>query len=55
MKAMTMRLTVMCEYCNTPLTYRKIENKEKGNLHGHYHGECRKLKNMGIKFSDLQK
>ncbi len=51
MKATTMRLTVLCEYCGFPMTYKKLENKEKAieNLHS----ECRKLKKMGLKMKDL--
>lgn len=53
MKALTMRLTVMCEYCNTPITYKKLANKEKAI--NHLHTECRKLFNLGLKFKDIKR
>jgi hypothetical protein len=52
MKALTIRLTVMCEYCGCPMTYKKLANKEKAKEH--LHGECRKLKNLGIKIEKFK-
>lgn len=42
MKAKTIRLTVECEYCGLPLTYKKEENKKAA--HNHLHSICKKEK-----------
>lgn len=46
MKAKTIRLTVRCEYCGTPLTYRTEENKAKATAHLHI--VCKKAMARGL-------
>lgn len=42
MKAKTIKLTTMCEYCGCPLTYKSQEGFDKGVKNGHLHSICKK-------------
>lgn len=46
MKAKTIRLSVLCEYCGTALTYKSIENKNKAARH--IHSVCLKAEKSTI-------
>jgi hypothetical protein len=43
MKARTIMMTKLCDYCKTPITYRKIEKLRAGEVHGHFHEICKKM------------
>jgi hypothetical protein len=48
MKAQTLMLTVICEYCGTPKTYKSIETKQIGNATGHIHKLCKIARNQNL-------